>query len=301
MKEYPDPCADEALAVLTAIAALCKVDIAQIECQHAAVRRFLKTRTQTHVMSFEELSGQFKAQRHRSGKIRYAPSHSSPKPDAKARRQRSEKQMGWKSSGGGGQRKYFSVQLRARKLGMQTQGVVRMLHAEYAALTPEERAPCVRDGEAATQRWRTTEKRSTSFGLPRRRRHARVNAQAQRRVALWNRLHHLPPEARMCMLADSAIPEDICGEDYLKAVSAARAVARHGAKRQRHEFADGERALSEWRAARTPAAARAFTSALGVAAHQSIGDRLAVALRALWSRHGSSVLAANRGTDGRDC
>ena len=36
---------------------------------------------------------------------------------------------------------------------------------------------------------------------------------------------------------------------------------------------------------------------IGVAAHQSIGDRLAVAFGALWSRHGSSVLAANRGTD----
>ena len=38
LKEYPDPCADEALAALTAIVVLCKVDIAQIECHHAAVK-----------------------------------------------------------------------------------------------------------------------------------------------------------------------------------------------------------------------------------------------------------------------
>ena len=121
----------------------------------------------------------------------------------------------------GGQRKYFSVQLRARSLSMQPPGGERMLHAEYAALTPEERAPHISDGKAATNRWRTTEKRctSTSFGLPRRRRLARVKAQAQRRVAYWNPLHHLPTEGRMCILADNAIPEDICGQHYFKAVS----------------------------------------------------------------------------------
>ena len=57
-KEHPDLCADEALAALTAVAVLCKVGIAQIECHHAAVQ-------QTHVMNFEELSGHFTAQRHR--------------------------------------------------------------------------------------------------------------------------------------------------------------------------------------------------------------------------------------------
>ena len=136
----------------------------------------------------------------------------------------------------------------------------------FAALTPEERAPYVRDGKAATKRWRTAEKwyASTSFGLPRRRTHVRVNAQAPRRVALWSRLRPLPLEVRMRMLADNAISEDTCCQDYLKAVSSARGVARCGAKRQRHEFADGERALSEWHAARTPAAARAFTAALGL-------------------------------------
>ena len=133
-------------------------------------------------------TGQLMAQRHRSGKTRYAPGDSAPKRDAKARRQRSKKQKGWKSGGGGGQRKYFSVQLRARKLSMQTPGVVRMLHAECAALTPEERAPYMRDGKAATMRWRTTQKRyaSTSSSFRRRRRHAREKAQA-RTGALWNR------------------------------------------------------------------------------------------------------------------
>ena len=166
LKEYTDPGA-EAFAALTAIAVLCKVDFAQIECHHAALRWFLKSRTQNQVMSFEELGNLWHSGL-LSGKTRYAPGDSAPKRDAKARRQRSKKQKGWKSGGGGGQRKYFSVQLRARKLSMQTPGVVRMLHAECAALTPEERAPYMRDGKAATMRWRTTQKRyaSTSPQFP---------------------------------------------------------------------------------------------------------------------------------------
>ena len=57
LKEHPDPCADEALVALTAIAVLCKVDIAQIECHHAAVRRLLKSRTQSHVMNSKNCQG----------------------------------------------------------------------------------------------------------------------------------------------------------------------------------------------------------------------------------------------------
>ena len=58
-----------------------------------------------------------------------------------------------------------------------------------------------------------------------------------------------------------------------------------------------------WRVAGCPHSSNCtrFHSRIGVAAHQSMGDRLAVAFGALWSRHGSSVLAANRGTDGHDC
>ena len=57
---YPSLEGDEFLYVLETIAKLLKVDITNVESRHASVRRMLVSRsTQTHPMSFGDLSGQW--------------------------------------------------------------------------------------------------------------------------------------------------------------------------------------------------------------------------------------------------
>ena len=66
MNSYADMLSPDAKAVLTLQGSLLKYDIAQIECRHAAIRRWLLARgLQTHVTDFQRLSGDWMAQQFR--------------------------------------------------------------------------------------------------------------------------------------------------------------------------------------------------------------------------------------------
>ena len=161
MKAYPDPLCKEALALLETVAVHLKVDIGQIECRHATVRRILQTRQHTHTMSFDQLSGQFMAQQARTmqkraerilcrkRKLDGQGPGSKSRPVVDGRRPRKRKR-----GGGGGCRMYFSEQLKARSLSMRDKAVARTLHREYKALPLERRKHYQEAGERAMRRWR---------------------------------------------------------------------------------------------------------------------------------------------------
>jgi hypothetical protein len=267
LTEYDNPLSEEALASLTLIAMMAKMDIAQIECRHASIRRWLHSRIQTHTMDFSDLSGAFMSQQVRTLLAGFSRVIAKPKVFAfgsgRSGQPRSKKQ---KHSGGGACRAYFSMQLRIRKLRLKDAGVAQQLHAEYKALTAEEKATYVTAGGHAARRWRTASKKYkvSSFGVISRRRHAIAAAQDKRKIAMWKRLDNLNAEERLATVVDKVIPQDIGGRGYLQAVSNARSAARLDAATARGQQADLDAGLAEWRNTEGNNIAQALVEALGI-------------------------------------
>ena len=158
----------KALAILATLAHLTYKDISGVECRHAAIRRWLVSRSvQTHVMDFRHLSCEWVLQRARKLSLLFQGSRvasagqgvkrtasGAPKPTRGTRRTGTRQARG----GGGGQRAYISQQLRVRRLRYPTPGVARMLNAEYSALADDEKADYKRRGRVATMMWKKLRK-----------------------------------------------------------------------------------------------------------------------------------------------
>ena len=67
INRYVDLRSPEALAIFILQAIILKYDIAQIECKHASVRRWVHARsTQTHTVDFQTRSGEWMSQQVRT-------------------------------------------------------------------------------------------------------------------------------------------------------------------------------------------------------------------------------------------
>jgi len=257
LETYADPLCGEALAVLVSVASLLKLDIAEIECRHAAIRRHLHTRVQTHVMGFGDLSGLWMAQQARSQAaaaevgaigLKLRPRQAASTGSANLKRQRPQKRKRAKTGGGGGaHRAFFSEQLRLRGLRLQGPGVAAMLWAEYARLTEEERAAYMEKGAVATERSQQPRNpKKNSFGLVRRRRDAVAHAQNQQRRAFWQRLQGLPDSEQLDLLVETALPQASSGEDYLVALGRAKHLAKQGHEATRAQHQKHQQAVAQW-------------------------------------------------------
>ena len=268
---YPDPLQKEALAVLEAVAAHLKVDIGQIECRHASIRRQLQARFHTHTMSFDQLSGHFMSQQVRTqaaaaakvvGRKRKLDGPGGIAPGGEARPHRKRKA---KRGGGGGQRAYLSEQLRTRRLRLNQPGVAAQLNEEYRNLPAERLAVYMDRGQRATARWQKSSSRKlTSMGLWRRRREAVAAAEAKMRVNLHSRLANLALEDRLERLAELSVSRGVGNSAYLSTVTKARQHSRamnaasKMTEKARHD------AVTSWREREGGAAARELVAALGV-------------------------------------
>ena len=275
---YPDPTCDEALAVLSSVAALLKLDIAEIECRHAAIRRHLHTRVQTHVMCFSHLSGMWMSQQSRSKaavgergaigvKLRpRKPAKSAERANLKRRRQEAQKKRR-QGGGGGAHRAYFSEQLRLRSLSLRAEGVARMLWTEYKALTADQRARYEALGAQATARSRKPQgkTRVNSFGLPRWKRETVARAKKLQHRAFWHRLANASEDQRIDMLVETAMPSAAStGESYLEAIARAKALAKQGHDAAKAQLEDLDRAMQDWQAESGDAVAVELLQALGL-------------------------------------
>jgi len=277
LKAYEDPMCEEALAVLSVIAATVKLDIADVECGHAAIRRHLQTRNQTHTMQFSELSGLFMAQKARTrlsaavrgalGKRSRAKAAAGAAVGCRLVGARPAKK---KKGGGGGFRVFLSQQLRLRRLKLTRRGVARMLGAEWRAMSREERAPFVATGKTATANWRAEPGRQcNSLGLARSKRAAKSKAVTGQRQQFWKRLSALPEDERLDQLVEMTMPGSTTGEQYLEAVARARQLTRDGNKAAGERLDTLRVGLYKWQSEVGADAVQALTSALGLPADRA--------------------------------
>lgn len=296
LQTYDDnPASEEAMAVLVSVASMLKLDIAEIECRHASIRRHLHTRIQTHVMSFSELSGMWMSQQCRTQsavaevgaighKLRARRHTSRAAGSANLKRCGPQKRKRTQGGGGGSHRAFVSEQLRVRQLKLPTPGVAAMLWREYRGLTDEQRARYKDVGAVATERARKhRDPKKNSFGLLRRRRGAVAEAKGSQRRAFWQRLQQLPEAEQLDSLVETAIPAASIGEDYLVALGRARSLARQGCDAIRQQQKQHEQVLAQWQGESSGAVATELLTALGIP--QDRVQALAQCMRAEPSDH----------------
>ena len=276
LEAYPDPLCNEAMAVLVCVASMLKLDIAEIECRHAAIRRHLSTRIHTHVMGFGELSGMWMAQQARTRaavvehgaiglKLRPRKTARPATASANLKRPRPGPLKKKKASrAGGAHRAFFSEQLRVRRLRMQAPGVCRMLWAAYKALSDEQRAVYAERGAAATVQGRVRDPKKNAFGLLRRKSGAVARAKHAQRRAFWQRLKGKPEAEQLDLLVDAALPAGSTGGDYLEALGRARALAKHGHDAARTHLQELQQELTQWQQAQGGDDAMELLQTLGI-------------------------------------
>ena len=165
--------------------------------------------------------------------------------------------------GGGPARAFISAQIRQRGLSFKSD--IKMLHAEYRALSNEQKAHWKEVGSRATARWRAGVKHGVnSLGLFRHKRQAVALAEARRRSALWNRVAQCTDSERLDFVADSLVPQYTSEDSYVSALSRARVFSRFDALQLRRKQEGREAALVQWRAREGGAAAQSLTAALGL-------------------------------------
>ena len=110
------------------------MDISHIECNHAQIRRLLRSRAETHVPLFSEIAADFLLLRHRmrrqqAGRPIPAAASQQPRPPALAKRR----------SLGGSQRAFMSGYLKGRPLrtAAERSAAMKEANAEYNKLRQE--------------------------------------------------------------------------------------------------------------------------------------------------------------------
>ena len=245
MNSYADMLSPDAKAVLTLQGSLLKYDIAQIECRHAALRRWLMARgLQTHVTDFQRLSGDWMAQQLRIHKAARAQGrrHAPARGDGKKKVARTKKKRG----GGAGCRAFFSETLRHRKLRLMEDGVARELHKEYRDLSASEKRRLKVVGKKATSSWRGgATKEVSGFGTKRKRDVVR-NVNIRNTKAWWRGLQDVAPDERIAIVVKQAFSTSSITEQFSTLMTRARSITRGDAQFTKEERDTSIALLNDW-------------------------------------------------------
>lgn len=139
----------ESMAVLMSVAVVARVDIARLECRHAALRRVLRKRTHTWAVKLMHASSDTLLMRQR---ILQASRSKNGRPGASSRvRARGAKQR----RSGGAQRAFISKFLQGRRMPrQQRKEIFRRANLAFARCTPAELEALRTEGEAGVRAFR---------------------------------------------------------------------------------------------------------------------------------------------------